>query len=111
MPDGFPSLPPPSPGRIFFVSLLAAGFAYSRPAASPPGVAPLRMEFKVNSLASARAMFAHFQAAAEDLGLTLPAPPPHPTTCCGRGCEGCVWHDWYAEVATWRQEAERLLRG
>ena len=69
------------------------------------------MHFTVNSLASARAMFGHFQAEAADRGLALPEPPPPPTTCCGRGCEGCVWLDWYAEVARWRQQAERVLAG
>lgn len=69
------------------------------------------MKFTINSLASARAMFAHFQEEAADRGLTLREPPPHPTTCCGRGCEGCVWHDWYAAVARWQQEAERALAG
>ncbi len=38
-------------------------------------------------------------------GVTLRAPPPEPTTCCGRGCHGCVWEGYFAATAYWRDEA------
>ena len=32
-------------------------------------------------------------------------PPPEPTSCCGRGCNGCVWEGYFAAMAYWRDEA------
>ena len=41
--------------------------------------------------------------------LTLRTPPPEPTTCCGRGCNGCVWEGYFSAVAWWHEEAEARL--
>lgn len=60
-------------------------------------------------LAETQAMFAALQQRARVAGVTLRAPPPLPTTCCGRGCHGCVWEGYYAAAAYWRQEAEQRL--
>ena len=57
----------------------------------------------------ALAMFSALQQQARQAGLTLRNPPPEPTTCCGRGCNGCVWEGWYAAAAWWREEAEAAL--
>ncbi len=54
-------------------------------------------------------MFAALQDQATRLGVTLRAPPPHPTSCCGRGCNGCVWEGFMAAAAFWREDALAAL--
>jgi hypothetical protein len=56
--------------------------------------------------ASALAMIAHVQALAVARGIAFDfSPPSAPTTCCGRGCNGCVWEGWFAAVNYWREHA------
>lgn len=67
------------------------------------------MDFPLTDLNAARAMFAALQARASAQGVTLRPPPPEPTTCCGRGCNGCVWEGYYAAASYWRDEALLIL--
>ncbi len=55
--------------------------------------------------ATAQAMFQELLQRAADAGVTLRKPPPEPTTCCGRGCNGCVWEGFIDAAEYWRQEA------
>lgn len=58
----------------------------------------------------ASALFLALQQRASESGVTLRRPPPEPTTCCGRGCNGCVWEGFYSAAAYWREEALRQLQ-
>lgn len=68
----------------------------------------LPMEPSPTDRDAARELFARLQRRALEQGVSLRPPPPEPTSCCGRGCNGCVWEGYYAAVAYWRDEA--LLR-
>ncbi len=50
-------------------------------------------------------MFCEMVQRAQEAGVALRPPPPEPTTCCGRGCHGCVWEGFYAAVDYWRKDA------
>ncbi|WP_157263477.1 oxidoreductase-like domain-containing protein [Azohydromonas aeria] len=58
---------------------------------------------------TARALFAHLQQRARTLGVDLPPPPEEPTTCCGRGCNGCVWDGFYDAAGYWWEESQWRL--
>ncbi len=61
------------------------------------------------NLAGAQALIVRVQALLDAQGIMLRPPPPEPTTCCGRGCNGCVWEGWLAAVNYWRDKALLLL--
>ncbi len=60
-------------------------------------------------LPTAHALIAHLRGAAQqrgiDLATALRPPPPEPTTCCERGCNGCVWEGFYNALGHWRDDA------
>lgn len=79
---------------------------------SPPGMSESTTAPIIQGpLAETRTLFAALQARARAAGATLRAPPPQPTSCCGRGCNGCVWEGFYEAAVYWRQEAELVLQG
>jgi hypothetical protein len=49
------------------------------------------------------------QQRAQAAGVALRPPPPEPTSCCGRGCNGCVWEGYYTALGYWRDDALRQL--
>ena len=55
--------------------------------------------------------FSLLQQRALDADIALRSPPPEPTSCCGRGCNGCVWEGFYSAAAYWREEAMLQLQG
>lgn len=58
---------------------------------------------------TALAMFAVLGELAIARGVLLREPPAQPDSCCGRGCNGCVWESYYAAAACWQQDARIAL--
>ncbi|RZJ05578.1 MAG: oxidoreductase [Haliea sp.] len=44
-----------------------------------------------------------------DAGLVFRDPPAEPTTCCGRGCNGCVWESHGDALDWWKEDALQAL--
>ena len=57
----------------------------------------------------AQQLIAATQARAARASVELRRPPPVPTTCCGRGCNGCVWEGYFDAVRWWLEDAEGAL--
>ncbi|WP_427915603.1 oxidoreductase-like domain-containing protein [Ramlibacter sp. MMS24-I3-19] len=49
------------------------------------------------------------QARLASHGTVFRAPPPEPTTCCGRGCNGCVWEGFHDALGWWLDDAAAEL--
>jgi hypothetical protein len=65
----------------------------------------------LGDLPSAQALVAHVSRLLREAGLGHRPPPPEPDTCCGRGCNGCVWEGFYDALGFWREDAIGLLAG
>lgn len=63
------------------------------------------------TLQEAQSMVTSIRDALAAADLVLRAPPEIPDTCCGRGCNGCVWEGYYAALLFWRDDAAQLLGG
>lgn len=59
--------------------------------------------------AQAEQLIAATQQRAAQARIDLRRPPPVPTTCCGRGCTGCVWEGYYDAVRWWLEDAAAAL--
>ncbi|MEZ5627360.1 MAG: oxidoreductase-like domain-containing protein [Rhodocyclaceae bacterium] len=57
----------------------------------------------------AQALVVAVSRALDTRQLTLRPPPPIPDTCCGRGCNGCVWEGYFAALVYWRDDACTLI--
>ena len=58
-----------------------------------------------------RRAIAQFQARLQVAGIEFREPPPEPTSCCGRGCNGCVWESYEAALIFWYEDGGALLAG
>ncbi|MBK8114215.1 MAG: oxidoreductase [Candidatus Accumulibacter sp.] len=63
----------------------------------------------MRSLDDAQIIVREIEALLSKRNLGLRPPPPAPTTCCGRGCNGCVWQGYYEALAYWREQAKKLM--
>lgn len=64
----------------------------------------------MNTLALARGRIEAMEQRLGAAQLSFRRPPPEPTTCCGRGCNGCVWEGFYEALERWLAEAEALVK-
>ena len=91
------------PASMFLETVTVPQGSVARFVRYPPERIPL------NEVANARAVVGWFEGRAAQANVTLRAPPPEPTTCCGRGCNGCVWEGYYQAMQHWRDDASAAL--
>lgn len=59
--------------------------------------------------AEASAWMEALHAALEERDIFFRDQPEAPTTCCGRGCNGCVWEGYLFASAYWCHQARTLI--
>ncbi|MGZ5818342.1 MAG: oxidoreductase-like domain-containing protein [Burkholderiaceae bacterium] len=57
----------------------------------------------------AKQWIADLSAKLDAQGILLREPPEEPTSCCGRGCNGCVWEGYMSAVGYWCEQARAAL--
>jgi hypothetical protein len=69
-------------------------------------------EFYAEDLADVRKRVERLQQAAQAAGRTLNAPPeePDPRTCCGRGCNPCMYTYYFDAFEVWQEGAKKEIR-
>ena len=72
-----------------------------------PGLEP-GLDLASDTRQAVRDRIAGMQNALRIAGHGFRAPPPEPTTCCGRGCNGCVWEGYETALAWWFEEAQAV---
>lgn len=72
---------------------------------APASAAPALLRRSPRDADDARRLADALTGHAAAAGIALRPAPPQPTTCCGRGCNGCVWEGYYAALAYWQEEA------
>lgn len=63
-----------------------------------------------DSAYQARQWIAELSVKLAERGIMLRDPPEEPTSCCGRGCNGCVWEGYFNAVGYWCEQAQEALQ-
>ena len=57
----------------------------------------------------ARQWIADLRAQLAQRGIPFRDPPAEPDSCCGRGCNGCVWEGYLNAAGYWCGQVRRIL--
>jgi hypothetical protein len=62
-----------------------------------------------NNADQARQWIADLAAQLTQTNLSFRNPPEEPTSCCGRGCNGCVWEGYLHAAGYWCEQVREML--